>query len=111
MYTWIHINDMSIASVQEILPEATVITDGDCGSVWGEHHPEGIACPFPHVLIRQASGSDVETLKGAGVRFIADRTEDWGEDVLGWRWIEDPDCVERERFSRDYRAPYFAPSH
>ena len=110
-YKWAHVNSIGPEALQLLLPRAEVITDGDCGSVWGEHHDELHPCPHPHVLVKNPTLADLDTLKRNGVPFYADPTPEWGEgDGLSFHWTEDTECPERTMFLWDYRTPYGEPS-
>jgi len=103
--TWLHVNDVSPSRLREILPRLDVITDGDCGSVWGEHHDLIGQCPYPHVLVLSPSFFDIEILKDAGVSFVLTGA-DWSDVLLTWRWTEDDQCPDRVSFERDSRKTY-----
>lgn len=102
--SWMHINDASEHDVRLYLPDADIVIDGDCGSVWGEHH-EDVACPHPHVLVRNPTEEHKKRLQIVAVGYLITGA-DW-EDVLeDYRWIEDDKCLERELHVTDYRVPY-----
>ena len=93
--TWAHVNDVSKATLQSLLPSASIVSQGDCGSVWGEYHSSLSPCPWPHLLVRFPTDSDLLALVVAGVGYCVDYTEEWGEHSQEFFWREDPDCVGR----------------
>lgn len=105
-YPWVHFNENTVEEIQEILPGNTIISDGDCGSVWGEHH---YGCPYPHVLAENVDKLDISFLKEASVAFYADPTKVWGEhreQAIDNNWLEDGQCPYRQDRVEDYRHPF-----
>lgn len=105
-----HVNDVSKEKIEELLPGVTVHADGDCGSVWGEHHLAAYPCPHPHVVIDAPTQAMLDVLVEAGVGYVADCDPEWGELVLDEGWTEDESCPYRTVFDADYRTPYGQPS-
>ena len=106
-YYWAHINDVSVDAVKALLPTATVVADGHCGSVWSEYHPD---CPHPLVVVVEPTQAMLKVLERAHVGHSADKNPDVGEDVKDFKWVEDDRCLERESFLIDHRTPYGYPS-
>lgn len=102
-YTFAHVNDITLDALKAILPEPQILDEGDCGSVWGEHHAPHSPCPFPHLVIVAPSRDDLEALVAAGVGFSADLAPLGSEQSVQWAWTEDPECLERDA---DHRQPH-----
>ncbi len=99
---WAHINDRTLKEVQSIITDGEVMTDGDCGNVWGEKH----YCPWPHILIKHPSDEDLAALRANGTGYIINDTDVWADVTDSWNWKEDPNCRLREYYSFDYRKPH-----
>lgn len=108
-YTWAHINDVSAEQVKQYLPHREIVVDGDCGSVWGEHHPEDSPCPFPHVLVKAPTRRDLDVLMEAGIGYVADLDEAWGERVVVSDWREDDACFQRRSLTGDDLRTLYLP--
>lgn len=104
----VHVNDVSTKSLRDLLPYATIITDGDCGSVWGEYHDNGTVCQWPHSIVRVESllAAEILTLREQGIGFVVTTTADWFIDLTQFLWVEDPWCQSREDHNKDYRRPF-----
>lgn len=95
VYPWAHFSDPRAEDVLRALwPNANILVDGDCGSVWGEKHENPEDCPNPHVLLKNATDRQLRVLAEYGIGFAADLEEDWGETIVEYRWTENPSCVE-----------------
>lgn len=111
-YLYVHVNDVGPTRILEVIPHAKIDIAGDCGSVFGEYHPgdkgeDGPRCPYPHVILKDATRADLVRLVEAGIGFVADTDEEWGEGYrVSWKWREDDECFQREVFDKDYRTTY-----
>jgi len=108
--TWLHVNDATKGIIEDIFKQeaisyAEIVVDGDCGSVWGEHHTDEVPCPYPHVLIKNPTQKIMWALRQARVGYVHTK-EDWSKEITSWHWVEDPKCMERELYVVDYRRPY-----
>jgi len=108
--TWCHINDATENIVRDVMSRqeisyAEIIVDGDCGSVWGEEHPEHNPCPHPHVLIKDPTKKILWALRDANIGYTVSGA-DWSEFIEEYNWTEDKDCPYRNHYITDYRVPY-----
>jgi hypothetical protein len=108
-YLFVHMNDLPLPVLADMFPHRKLVVDGDCGSVWGEFHPEEHPCPFPHVIMLDASEADLEELRRCEIGYVADREREWGNDEVLWRWREDVWCNARE-CNCDHRSVYVEPT-
>ena len=102
--SWLHTNDATEGILRDLLPKTTLVTDGDCGSVWGEYHEPEFPCPHPHWLIRNPTDEELLVLTAAGVAFTVSGG-DWSDHIKAFNWREDPECPYRTIFVTDYRLP------
>ncbi len=101
-YMWLHINNRTLKEVQAIVTDGEVMTDGDCGNIWGEHHN----CPWPHILVKFPSAEDIQALKESNVGYAANEADVWADVSESWLWTEDSHCYGRTDWSVDYRRPF-----
>ena len=95
MSTVIHINERTLEQVQGYFStchaDLEILSDGDCGSVWGEA-PDGTACR-PHVLIVDPIATDRLTLARFQIPWVETDFDDWSEVAdKSDEWEETDDC-------------------